>query len=257
MSSADSSSIIRRPKAAIAEYSLNIFHLRNPLVVGWWSLAYPGFGHFREISTLKGGFLFGGELLINTYAHINLAILYSFTGNFSMAKQVLDIRLLLLYCGILVFAIWDSYRVAVEINKVSVLGDHANAPLTPMILGPSGLNSLDKRNPWVAVSWAGMLPGLGHLYSVSLLQAVFLIILGAVIIYNSHLLPAVHYTALGQFVQAKAVLDWQWLLNFPSFYCFSIYDAYVKTVEFNKLFDVEQAQFFKNNYQSPMFPRPI
>ncbi|MFA4886386.1 MAG: hypothetical protein WC601_11545 [Desulfotomaculaceae bacterium] len=45
------------------------------------------------------------ELLINTHAHVNLAIIYSFTGNFAMAKQVLDTHLLLLYCGVLVYAV--------------------------------------------------------------------------------------------------------------------------------------------------------
>lgn len=79
---------------------------------------------------------------------------------------------------------------------------------------------------------------------------------GAVIIYLSHLLPAIGYTALGQYAQAKAVLDWQWLLNMPSFYCFAIYDAYVKAVEINKTFDQEQAQFLRNNYQCTLFQMP-
>lgn len=232
-------------------------HLRNPLVTAWWSLVYPGFGHFRLVSTLKGIFLFVGELLINTHAHINMAILYSFTGNFAMAKEVLDLRMLLLYCGILVFALWDSYRVAIEINKFSVLADHENASLTPMAVTPAGLNSFEKRNPWLAAAWAVLMPGVGHLYCVAIVQAVFLILVGALIVYFSHLLPAIHYTAQGQFALAKSVIDWQWLLNMPSFYCFSIYDAYVKTVEFNKLFDQEQAQFLRNNYQRPLFPMPI
>ena len=257
MSDLNRSSMARRPKVAISEYSINIFHLRNPLVVAWWSLAYPGLGHFREISTLKGIFLFAGELLINTHAHLNLAIIYCFTGNQIMAKQVLDTRMLLLYCGILVFAVWDSYRLALEINKVSVLGDHENAPITPAIIRPAGLNFFEKRNPWLAASWAALMPGLGHLYSVSIIQAVFLSVVGAIIAYFSHILPAIHYTALGEFAQAKAVINWQWLLNFPSFYCFSIYDAYVKTVEINKMFDREQAQFLINNYQNPLFPKPV
>ena len=249
--------IVRRPKAAMSGYSINIFHQRNPLVVAWWSLAYPGFGHLRLISFGKGVFLFGGELLINTQAHINMAIIYSFTGNFAMAKQVLDTNLLLLYCGILVFGIWDSYRGAVEINKFSVLADHENAPMVPMIIESGWFNAWDKRNPWVAAAWAAMIPGTGHLYCLTLIPAVFLMIGGAGIIYLAHLLPAIGYTALGQFAQAKAVLDWQWLLNIPSFYCFSIFDAYAKTVEVNKIFDQEQAQFLRNNYQSPQFKMPV
>lgn len=249
--------IVRRPKSSISTVSINIIHLRNPLVVAWWSFAYPGFGHFRSLSIFKGVFLFLGELLINTYSQLNQAIFFSFTGNFAMAKQVLNTDLLLLYCGILLFAVWDSYRIAVEVNKVSVLADHENALLTPMVLEPVGLNFYEKRNPWVAVAWSALLPGLGHLYSVSLIQSMFLFIVGIGIAYFSHLLPALHLVATGNLAQAKAVLDPQWLLNFPSFYVFSIYDAYVKTVEFNKIFDQEQAQYFRNNYQSPLFPMPL
>lgn len=249
--------IVRRPKAAISLTSTNVFHLRNPLVVAWWSLVYPGFGHMRMVSVVKGFFLFGGELLINTQAHINLAILYSFTGNFAMAKQVLDTHLLLLYCGILVFAVWESYRIAIEVNKFSVLADHENDPITPTILTAEGFNSFDKRNPWLAAAWSMLMPGVGHLYCLEIIVAVFMIIGGGAIIYLSHLLPAIGYTALGQFAQAKAVLDWQWLLNMPSFYCFAIYDAYVKSVEFNKIFEQEQAQYLRNKYQSPLFPMPL
>lgn len=251
------SHIVRRPKAALSYYSLNSFHLRNPLVVAWWSLVYPGFGHIRMVSIAKGMFLFIGELLINTQAHLNLAIMYSFTGDFVMAAKVLDVHLLLLYSGILIFAVWDSYRVALEINKFSVLADHENAPLIPMVIGGSGLNSFEKRNPWVAVAWSAFVPGAGHLYTMTIIPAVFLMIGGAVIVYFSHILPAVHYSMLGQFGLARQVVDWQWLLNVPSFYCFAIYDAYVKTVEINKIFDQEQAQFLINHYQSTLFPMPL
>jgi len=226
-------------------------------VVAWWSIVYPGFGHLRLVSVTKGIFLFFGELLINTHAHVNLAILYSFNGNFSMARQVLNTRLLLLYCGILLFAVWESYRIAVEVNKFSVLADHENAPITPSIISAQGFNAFDKRNPWLAAAWSMVMPGAGHLYCLEIVVAVFMVIGGGAIIYFSHLLPAIHYTFLGQFAQAKAVLDWQWFLNIPSFYCFGIYDAYVKSVEFNKLFEFEQSQFLKNTYQDALFPMPI
>jgi len=249
--------IVRRPKATLTGHSINVLHLRNPLVVAWWSCVYPGFGHLRLVSLGKGVFLFGGELLINTQAHINLAIIYSFTGNFAMAKQVLDTQLLLLYCGILVYSVWDSYRIAIEINKLSVLADHENAPVAPLFIGSAGINALEKRNPWVAAAWSAMAPGLGHLYCQTLVSAVFLMIGGGVIIYLSHLLPAIGYTAMGQLAQAKAVIDWQWLLNVPSFWCFSVYDAFVKSVEINKMFDREQTQFLKSNYRSNGFKMPI
>jgi hypothetical protein len=249
--------IVRRPKVALSGHSINILHLRNPLAVAWWSCVYPGFGHLRLGSFGKGIFLFGGELLINTQAHINLAIIYSFTGNFLVAKQVLDARLLLLYCGILVYSVWDSYRIAIEINKLSILADHENASVPPMIVASMGINALEKRNPWVAVAWSAMIPGLGHLYCQTLISAIFLLIGGGTILYLSHLLPAIGFTALSNLTQAKVVLDWQWLLNVPSFYCFSMYDAYCKCVEINKLFDQEQTQFLRRNYQNSRFLMPL
>lgn len=249
--------IVRRPKSAISIFSINIVHIRNPLAVAWWSLAYPGFGHLRLLSTLKGIFLFLGELIINTQAHLNMAIIYSFTGNFAMAKQVIDTRLLLLYCGILIFAAWDSYRIALEINKLSILADHENATITPVALTSMGINGNDKRNPWVAAAWGALMPGAGHFYCVAIINAMLLMISGTVIVYFANLLPAIQYTFWGEFAQAQAVVNWQWLLNLPSIYCFSIYDAYVRTVEFNKLFDQEQAQFLRNNYQSPNFVMPL
>ncbi|KUG03882.1 hypothetical protein ASZ90_018661 [hydrocarbon metagenome] len=186
-----------------------------------------------------------------------MAIFYSFTGNFKMAKEVLNPHLLLLYCGVLVFAVWDSYRVAIEINKLSVLADHENAPMAPIALSSSGISAYEKRNPWIAASWSAILPGLGQLYNVAITEAFFLMIAGAIIIYNSNLLPAIGFTAIGNLTQAKEVLDPQWLINIPSFYCFCIYDAYVKGVEINKIFDQEQAQYLKNNYQNPHFIMPV
>ncbi len=117
------------------------------------------------------------------------------------------------------------------------------------------INVCHLRNPLV-VAWSAILPGLGHLYCVAIIEAVFLMIVGGVIIYYSHLLPAIGYTAIGSLAQAKEVFDPQWMLNLPSFYCFSIYDSYVKAVELNKIFDQEQAQYFKNQYQSPLFIMP-
>lgn len=54
---------------------------------------------------------------------------------------------------------------------------------------------------------------------------------------------------MGDFANAKAVVNPHWLLNLPSIYMFSIYDAYINCVEFNNLFDLEQSKFLKRNYQ--------
>jgi len=56
---------------------------------------------------------------------------------------------------------------------------------------------------------------------------------------------------------ATAISDPQWLLFMPSLYLFVIYDAYSLTVEFNKLFEIEQSKFLVDNYQDPSFKMPV
>ena len=251
------SQAVRRPKAKLASHNINFLHLRHPFVVAWWSLTFPGFGHLTLGSTVKGVFVFSGEMLINYMASINLAILYSFTGDFQKAKEVLDPQWALIYIGILLFAVWDSYRLTLEFNKLSVLADREYAPLVPTVVGNSSINFLDKRNPWITIAWSVILPGLGQLYNSETVKAVFLLVVGGFTIVISHCLEAITYTAWGDFQKAKDILNWQWFLNFPSFFVFAIWEAHKYSVNLNKLFDIEQAQYFKHKYQNPNFIKPL
>lgn len=86
-------------------------------------------------------------------------------------------------------------------------------------------------------------PGLGQLSINRLASAFFMLTWAMVIVFLSNLLPAVHETWVGNFAQGKMLLNVQWFLNIPSVYFYAAYDAYVNTVEGNKLFDREQANF--------------
>jgi len=251
------SQIIRRPKVYMTSYSLNSFHLRKPWVIAWWSLTFPGFGHIACGSMAKGIFVFVGEAIINEMANINLAIMYSFTGEFAKAKNILDTQWLLLYCGILVFSIWDSYRIAIDFNKLSVLADREYALINPTKIGPASINGLEKRNPWISVVWSLLIPGIGQLYIAETIKAVFLMVVSLSVIVASNALSAIIHTAVGDFQQAKAVLNWQLFINIPSFYGFAAWDAYVNAVEINKLFDIEQAQYFRNTFQNAAARKPL
>lgn len=46
----------------------------------WLSATFPGLGHIRLGSYLKGFILIALEIIINIKADLNLSILYSFTG---------------------------------------------------------------------------------------------------------------------------------------------------------------------------------
>ena len=101
---------VRRYLAYISTLGTTQLHLRNPFVIASWSLAFPGLGHLLLSKYLRGYLLFLWEIYLNVNAHVNLAILYSFTGRFQMAKDVLDIHWVLFYIPTFIFAVWDAYR---------------------------------------------------------------------------------------------------------------------------------------------------
>lgn len=93
------------------------------------------------------------------------------------------------------------------------------------------------------------MPGIGGVYTHRVLTAVFEIVWWNIILIKSHILKSIEYTALGNFDQAISVLDPEWVLFIPSMLAFPFYLTYVITVERNKLFDKEQANYLVRNYQ--------
>ena len=141
----------RRYKAHVSVVGTTQLHLRNPYIIAWWSAAFPGFGHLLLSKYLRGYALFMWEILVNNMAHINHAIMYSFTGNIGMAKEVLEPRWLHLYLPVYIFAIWDSYRTTVDLNKVFILAERENADFNSYTISALEINYLDKRRPMMAV----------------------------------------------------------------------------------------------------------
>lgn len=246
----------RREVAEITVVGTTQLHLRNPLIIAWWSAAFPGLGHLLLSKYLRGFFLFIWEIIVNIKANINLAILYSFTGRFELAKEVLDVRWLLLYCSLYIFSIWDSYRSTIDINNNYILAVKEDAEIKPFKLSSLEFNYLDKRVPWVSAFWSLLMPGAGQLYINRIITAAFTLIWWIAIIYYSNALTAIHYSFIGHFHKATAILNPQWTLNIASVYLFAMYDAYVNTVENNKLYDWEQSKFFKRDYQNKNFAIP-
>jgi hypothetical protein len=246
----------RRSLAYIGLLGTTELHLRNPIIIACWSITFPGLGHLLLSKYLRGFVLFLWEVFINYNAHINLLILYSFIGDFEKAKQVVDIRWMSLYVPTYIFAIWDSYRTTVDLNNTYRLAAREDAEIKPFVIGGMEINYLDKRNPWVSAIWSFLVPGSGQLYIHRLVTALFVVTWWVAICYYSKLLPSLHYTFLGDFQQAKTVLDMHWFLNIPSIYLFSMYDSYTNTVENNKLYDWEQSKFLKKQYQNSNFTMP-
>ncbi|MFD1738197.1 hypothetical protein ACFSCX_16845 [Bacillus salitolerans] len=247
----------RRQRAHISQFTLTQLHLRNPFVVAFFSFAYPGFGHLLQHRYMAGFILIIWELFINQLAQVNLCIYYSMIGDFDTAKEVVNERWLMLYVGIYMLGIWDSYRTTVDINKQYILADREDAPLKPLLLGPWGMNFMDKRLPLVAAAWSALIPGLGHLYIHKVLTGFFIFGYTIAILYFGEIPLGIKYTLVGHFEKAKEITDIQWVLYLPSIYLFIIYDAYSSAVEYNKLFEKEMSKFLRQRYQDPLFEFPV
>ncbi|KHF41455.1 membrane protein [Halalkalibacter okhensis] len=247
----------RRFKAHVSAIGTTQLHLRNPYMIAWWSAAFPGFGHLLLSKYLRGYALFLWEILVNNMSNLNIAIVYSFTGNIGMAKEVLEPRWLLLYIPVYIFAIWDSYRTSVDMNKVFILAERENADFNSYTIAALEINYLDKRRPLMAVVWSLLTPGLGQLYIHRVLTAIFTMAFIIVFVYFSNVLVAIHYLFIGEIGQATQAIDPQWFLFMPSHFGFAVYDSYVNTVENNKLFESEQRKFLKENYQNYRVKIPI
>ncbi|RDU37210.1 hypothetical protein DRW41_11055 [Neobacillus piezotolerans] len=243
----------RRYRAHVSILGTTQIHLRNPYIVAWWSAAFPGFGHLLLSKYLRGFVLFVWEVVINLQSNLNFAMVYSFQGEIDKAKDVLDTRWLLIYIPVYIFGIWDSYRTTVDLNKVFVLADREEHKFNSFSIGAMEINYLDKRNPVMAVVWSLFVPGLGQLYIHRIVASFFVIIWTVVFFYYSRGLEAISLLFLGEIDKATAVVNPEWLLFFPSLYGFALFDAYINTVENNKLYDKEQRGFFREKYQSPSF----
>ncbi|MGO4268461.1 hypothetical protein AB4Z22_01220 [Paenibacillus sp. TAF58] len=112
----------RRQIAFVSVLGITQLHLRNPFIIVWWSAAFPGFGHLLLSKYIRGFILIGWEMLINSQMHLNEAIVYTFTGQFERANEVLNIRWMSLYVPVYLFAIYDSYRTTVDIlrNRIAL-----------------------------------------------------------------------------------------------------------------------------------------
>ncbi len=240
----------RRAKMNLGSLGINVIHNSRPWVAAWWSCALPGFGHIYLGMYTKGFLLMSGEIGFNVLGHINLAIYYTFWGQFQRANQVLNYDWSTLYCAIFVFSIWDSYRVAIEINKLSWLESKQEVrEFRQNSVKEIDSNSLDKRVPWLGGLWSVMFTGLGHIYCHKIVSGFILLGWTVVVSYQSKLPHILMYSLTGQFNHIPELnINYQWFLFFPSIYFFGIYDAYEQTVTANQLFKEEQIYYLQNKY---------
>ncbi|MBV7504185.1 hypothetical protein KW850_02765 [Bacillus sp. sid0103] len=247
----------RRQRSYLSQFTTGQFHLKNPWISAFFSFSYPGFGHIMLHRYMVGYILILWETFINEKAQVNLGILYTLTGEFEKAKDVLDDRWLILYLAIYMFGIWDSYRTTIDINKQYILADREDAPMLLMKMGTWDANFLDKRKPVTALIWSALFPGLGHLYLHHVITGFFIFVYAVAITYLGHIPHAIHLSMVGDFAKAKHVIDMQWALYFPSIYFFIIYDSYASSIEHNKLCEKEMSKYLRQKYQNKNFIFPL
>lgn len=206
---------------------------------------------------IQGYILVLWELLVNTKAHLNMAIILTFHGKFNDAKQIVDPNWLMLYVAVYVFSIWDSYRTTVELNKHIVLAEAEDVAVVPSAISSLGITYCDKLHPWMAVFWSIVAPGSGNLYSGNIISATIASVCWLALAHLSHLAIAIQYTCTGEFAKIREVVDPHWLLFMPSAFVFIIYSTYVSVIEYNSFFDAEQARYLKRKYQHLKFSLPL
>lgn len=246
----------RHVAVSVSPYSYNYPHKRNPWVVAWWSLAFPGLGHIMLCKYVVAFVLIGWEVFINNMSGINTAIYFSMLGDFENAKLALNHRWFLLYIPIYIFAVWDSYYKTIQFNEDYVLAYKTGYSVVSKNIDTFEMNNLQKRNPKDVLMWSFFAPGLGYLHLNRLPSAMLFTVWLVVLSYYSGLVAAVQATMVGQFEAAK-LMNVQWLLYLPSLYGFVVFDSYSQAVEYNKIFEKEQASFFKSKYQQEDFKMPI
>ncbi|MDF2626681.1 MAG: hypothetical protein K0R39_512 [Symbiobacteriaceae bacterium] len=98
------------------------------------------------------------------------------------------------------------------------------------------------RNPWVAVWWTVALPGFGHIYMGQHLKGLIYMSWEILVNHQAHLNVAIYYTITGRGDLAASVVNYDWLLVYPVFYIFAMFDAYRKCIELNGLATQERLQ---------------
>lgn len=108
---------------------------RSPAVALLWSVCIPGFGQLYNRDYIIGLLLVVLEIAINVKASLNLAILYSFRGEISLAAQVADHQWLLFYPCVYAYSMWQAYHQAQILNLETQNDNYTVSPHSGPLIG--------------------------------------------------------------------------------------------------------------------------
>ncbi|UJF32906.1 DUF5683 domain-containing protein [Paenibacillus hexagrammi] len=240
----------RRQLASVRRYDIIYLNKQNPVTVAWWSASFPGFGHLLLFKNTTGVILTLSEVIINTLAHINEAMVYTFCGKFEMATQAIRPLWMYGYLIIYFFAIWDSYRCCVEANKLYDLAEREQVKLSPLLMKSTGIQNLEKKRPLTAALCSLAFPGLGQIYNQHIWLGIYGLIWWWIYISFSHSYEGFLAMLNGHNDEVSAILQPQWLMFMPSVIGGAIYHSFYSARAQNRLFRLEQRSFLSKNYYS-------
>lgn len=80
----------RRSIAYLGVIDTPILHLRNPYVIAFWSITFPGFGHLLLGKYCRGFLLVIWEFFLNQHTKLNTAMVYTFIGEIERVINCTD-----------------------------------------------------------------------------------------------------------------------------------------------------------------------
>jgi TM2 domain-containing membrane protein YozV len=238
----------RRERFLVSQDGVTSLRWQNPKMIAWWSASFPGFGHFLLHHFYRGYLLSAWEVIINSLARINEAIFYSLSGQYELAASVVEPRWAFAYAIVYLFSIWDSYIKALDANKQFHLAKLEGARIQSHIIKPLNITSISFKRPISALVCSFIFPGLGQLYNNRISLGFYGVFWWFVYMTMSRSHEALLYLILGKVQKATALLNPHWLLFMPSVICGAMYDAYMTAIDHNRLFRVEQKQYFEEQY---------
>lgn len=236
----------RYTKMMISPVGVVFLHKRNPWVALACSIALPGLGHFYCGAYTRGAILMSWEIIVNQFGRVNLAIMLSSLGHYAEAQAVVRYEWAVMYPLFYILSMWDSYRLAVDLNNVAELEERQHTrSFATMSLTWTEVNVLRRRKPWVAAFLSLLLAGAGHLYNFQLVKALVLMGWHIAIFLNSGLNNAAIATMHGNWSEVHRLIGYQWLLFLPSIHVFNVWNAYHDAVELNNLYEEGVTYFLK------------
>ncbi|WP_217594026.1 hypothetical protein [Cohnella sp. GbtcB17] len=238
----------RYPFVRMSLLGVTFTSVPRPVMVAWWSAAFPGFGHFIVNQYARGILLTLTEMIVNKLCRLNEAIVFTFCGRFEEAAKAIDANWAFGYATIYLFAVWDSYRTAKYQSSLRSLAQEG-PPIRRMLIHPLEVQYIERKNPLAGLFYSLLFPGLGQMYNQRFCLGFYIMFWWWVYIGMSHAPTAVVELLYGSVARSTDMLSQQWFMSMPSVIGGASYQAYRGTIEQNKLFREEQRAYLKKTYE--------